>query len=336
MQLEMNLRETIKSLILKFEFSVAEKTIDEAIAKTTASTPEWFDLEILRAYIEFVKHSLFSREEAFSQLTIAFGKLEDLAQRMKAANYEDGLNWAQYYSGLCKYTQAEAKNDDFSLFKQTDEIWHDVEQKIIEGTDFLLIAELLLSKALLYEQYAKRGEMPAHHDPNVTVEFAIENMLDKVQEQFFKLLLKIGSKEDSELKMRLNYALARVKGLRDEKLGKMQEDLTKSGRIKVDALGSISYYFLTATKYAKDLEAAYFLCAIPLQLCKIISRYIYDSLQFDPPPDLNLRLGIFTQQIRDCLDTCKKYNIAFIAEQAVDLLSTVRDELLKNNIKIQI
>jgi hypothetical protein len=255
---------------------------------------------------------------------------------MKESNYTEGLHWAHYYKGLCKYSQAIAKKDDISLFNEADEIWFNLENAIAEGPDNLLISELYLSKAVLYERYAKKNESPLHLDPATTPEAAIEVMLDKVQEQFFRLLLKIGSIEDTELKMRLNYGTARLKGLREEKLGKGQQDLTKSGNIKIDSLGTISYYFLSARKLAMDLEAAYFLCAIPLQLCKIIARYITSSFTLDPPPDLHFRINLFTEQIKDCLDNCKKYNIAFVSEQAIELIGKLREDLAKNNVKMQL
>ena len=336
MQLEKNLRENIKSTILKFEFAKANEIIQQAQSKAMTNSPVWFDFEIFKAYIEFVKHSLLSKNEAFIQLGTSLENFEKLINKMKEKKYTDGLHWADYYKGLCIYSQAIAKNDDEALFKEAEEIWFNLENSIIDGSDYLLIAELYLSKSLLYERYAKKNLRPVHFDEHIVIDFAIETMLDKVQEQFFRLLLEITPVEDSELKMRLNYATARSKSLKQEKLGRMREDLTKSGNIKIDSLGTISYYFLTARKYAQELGAAYFMCAIPLQLCKIISKYIYESLSLEPPPDLDFRTKLFTEEIKECLNNCKKYNIAFIAEQAVDLLTKVRDELLKSNIKIQI
>ncbi len=176
MELNKNIREGIKSSVLKLDFENATKIIDNNISVTQQNSPQYFDLHVFSFFIDYSKHSLLSREEAFKHLQKTYDNFDNLSRVTKQNNYENGFYWSNYYKGLCKYSQSPAKVNEISLLNEAENIWNEIEENINNGADYFLIADYYLSKTLLYESYIKNNQYPLFYDKTVPIEFLMENI----------------------------------------------------------------------------------------------------------------------------------------------------------------
>jgi len=231
MQLEDSIRNPIFENIWSYEFSNANKLINENKENFKNTSPlKLIDLDILNGYCQFTQHALKSGPACIMQLWTAGKTLTSTLEQSKTKEYQAGIAWSSMLLGLCYFVEGVDKKDaqnKSNLYQKAKALW-DESTLLITGDDYFQ-THLKMKQAMLIEKCIEDTNEYHFNFPWAHLN-ELKTALDNAKYRLGKLALSISNDSSiyKETDVKYHYTNARLIALKGEDFSLIKSEMNNA------------------------------------------------------------------------------------------------------------